>query len=76
MFEGNSSTIRYTSMSLPYHMGNGWVGGLLPLVATAYAAYNGGVYSGLWYPVIFAGICGVFGFIFLKETKNVDISKT
>ncbi|MDP8996443.1 MAG: MFS transporter [Pseudomonadota bacterium] len=70
------SNIRYTSMSLPYHIGNGWVGGLLPLTATAYVAYNGGVFSGLWYPVIFAGICAVVGFLFLKDTKNVDIAKT
>ncbi len=70
------SNIRYTSMSLPYHIGNGWVGGLLPLTATAYVAYNGGVFSGLWYPVIFAGICAVVGFFFLQDTKNVDIAKT
>lgn len=70
------SNIRYTSMSLPYHIGNGWVGGLLPLTATAYVAYNGGVFAGLWYPVIFAAICAVVGFFFLKDTKNVDISKT
>ncbi len=70
------SNIRYTSMSLPYHIGNGWVGGLLPLTATAYVAYNGGVFAGLWYPVIFAGVCAVIGILFLTDTKNVDISKT
>ncbi len=70
------SNIRYTSMSLPYHIGNGWMGGLLPLTATAYVAYNGGVFAGLWYPVIFAGICAIIGFFFLKDTKDVDIAKT
>ena len=69
------SNIRYTSMSLPYHIGNGWVGGLLPLTATAWVAYSGNVFQGLWYPVIFAAICGVFGIIFLSETKDVDIAK-
>ncbi len=70
------SNIRYTSMSLPYHIGNGWVGGLLPLTATAWVAYSGNVFQGLWYPVIFAAICGVIGFLFLKETLGTDISKT
>jgi MFS family permease len=70
------SNIRYTSMSLPYHIGNGWFGGLLPLTATAYVAYNGGVFAGLWYPIIFAALCAVIGFFFLKDTKDVDISKT
>jgi len=69
------SNIRYTSMSLPYHIGNGWVGGLLPLTATAWVAYSGNVFQGLWYPVIFAGICGVIGLVFLKETNHVDIAK-
>jgi len=70
------SNIRYTSMSLPYHIGNGWMGGLLPLTATAWVAFSGNVFQGLWYPVIFAGICGVIGFLFLKDTKDVDIAKT
>ncbi len=70
------SKVRYTSMSLPYHIGNGWFGGMLPLFATAYVAYTGNVFAGLWYPVIFAAITVVVGFIFLKETKDVDISKT
>ena len=70
------SNIRYTSMSLPYHIGNGWFGGLLPLFATAYVAYTGNIYAGLWYPIIFAAITVVVGFLFLKETKDVDISKT
>ena len=70
------SNIRYTSMSLPYHIGNGWFGGMLPLFATAYVAYTGNIYAGLWYPIIFAMITAVVGFLFLKETKDVDISKT
>ena len=70
------SNIRYTSMSLPYHIGNGWFGGMLPLVATAYVAYTGNMFSGLWYPIIFAGVCAVIGFLFLKDTKDVDIAKT
>ncbi len=70
------SKVRYTSMSLPYHIGNGWFGGMLPLFATAYVAYTGNVFAGLWYPVIFAAITVVVGFLFLKETKDVDISKT
>ncbi len=70
------SNIRYTSMSLPYHIGNGWFGGMLPLFATAYVAYTGNIYAGLWYPIIFASMTAVIGFLFLKETKDVDISKT
>jgi MFS family permease len=70
------SNVRYTSMSLPYHIGNGWFGGMLPLFATAYVAYTGNVFAGLWYPVVFAAITAVVGFLFLKETKDVDISKT
>jgi hypothetical protein len=70
------SNVRYTSMSLPYHIGNGWFGGMLPLFATAYVAYTGNVFAGLWYPVVFATITAVVGFLFLKETKDVDIAKT
>ncbi|MBG1232566.1 MFS transporter [Aestuariivirga litoralis] len=70
------SNVRYTSMSFPYHIGNGWFGGLLPLFATAYVAYTGNVFAGLWYPVIFAAICVFFGIFFLKDTKDVDIAKT
>jgi MFS family permease len=67
--------IRYTSMSLPYHIGNGWVGGLLPATSFAIVASTGDIYSGLWYPVIFAAITFVVGVVFLPETKNVDITK-
>ena len=65
--------IRYTSMSLPYHIGNGWFGGLLPATAFAIVASTGDIYAGLWYPVIFAAITVVVGFFFLPETKDVDI---
>ena len=65
--------IRYTSMSLPYHIGNGWFGGLLPTTAFAIVAQTGNMYSGLWYPVVIAGITFVVGMLFLKETKDVDI---
>ena len=68
--------IRYTSMSLPYHIGNGWFGGLLPATAFAIVASTGDIYAGLWYPIIFASITVVIGAIFLPETKDVDISKT
>ena len=67
--------IRYTSMSLPYHIGNGWFGGLLPATAFAIVASTGDIYAGLWYPIIFASITAVVGFIFLPETKDVDITK-
>ncbi|MDB5574070.1 MAG: transporter, partial [Tardiphaga sp.] len=67
--------IRYTSMSLPYHIGNGWFGGLLPATAFAIVATTGDIYAGLWYPIIFAAITVVIGLIFLPETKDVDISK-
>ena len=66
--------IRYTSMSLPYHIGNGWFGGMLPLVFTAVVAASGDIYKGLWYPIIVAAITLVVGAIFLRETpKNFDI---
>jgi len=65
--------IRYTSMSLPYHIGNGWFGGLLPTTAFAIVAQTGNMYNGLWYPVIIAGATVVIGGLFVKETKDVDI---
>ena len=65
--------IRYTSMSLPYHIGNGWFGGLLPTMAFAIVAQRGNMYSGLWYPVIIAAVTVVIGLLFIKETKDVDI---
>jgi MFS family permease len=68
--------IRYTSMSLPYHIGNGWFGGLLPATAFAIVASTGDIYAGLWYPIAFASITAVVGFLFLPETKDVDIKTT
>jgi MFS family permease len=65
--------IRYTSMSLPYHIGNGWFGGLLPSISFAMVAANGNIYYGLWYPIVIAAICFVIGLLFIKETKDVDI---
>jgi len=67
--------IRYTSMSLPYHIGNGWFGGFLPATAFALVAASGNQYQGLWYPVIVAAGTFVIGTFFLHETKDVDISK-
>jgi MFS family permease len=68
------TNIRYTSMSLPYHIGNGWFGGMLPLIATAIVALKGNIYYGLWYPVIVSLMTVVIGALFLKETKDRDIS--
>jgi MFS family permease len=65
--------IRYTSMSLPYHIGNGWFGGFLPTTAFAIVAATGDIYSGLRYPIIIAAITVVVGLIFVRETKDVDI---
>ncbi|MDM0042995.1 MFS transporter [Variovorax dokdonensis] len=65
--------IRYTSMSLPYHIGNGWFGGLLPTTAFAIVASTGNMYNGLWYPIIIAGITLVVGTLFIRETKDVNI---
>jgi len=66
--------IRYTSMSLPYHIGNGWFGGFLPTTAFAIVAATGSIYSGLWYPIVIAVITVVVGLAFVRETKDVDIS--
>ncbi|GAP35838.1 MFS transporter [Piscinibacter sakaiensis] len=65
--------IRYTSMSLPYHIGNGWFGGLLPTTAFAIVAQTGNMYNGLWYPIIIAAATFVIGMLFVRETKDVDI---
>jgi hypothetical protein len=59
--------IRYTSLSLPYHIGAGWIGGMLPLLATALVALHGDIYFGLWYPVFFAGMAVVIGGLFLRD---------
>jgi len=65
--------IRYTSMSLPYHIGNGWFGGLLPTMSFAIVAQTGNMYNGLWYPIIIAGATAIIGTLFIRETKDVDI---
>ena len=65
--------IRYTSMSLPYHIGNGWFGGFLPAISFAIVAAQGNIYSGLWYPIIIASMTFIVGMLFLKETKDIDI---
>jgi MFS family permease len=66
--------VRYTSMSLPYHIGNGWFGGLLPLVATAMVAAAGNIYYGLWYPIVVAVFTVVVGVIFLRDTSKKDLT--
>jgi MFS family permease len=65
--------IRYTSMSLPYHIGNGWFGGFLPAISFSIVAAQGNIYSGLWYPIIIASMTFIIGMLFIKETKDVDI---
>jgi hypothetical protein len=65
--------IRYTSMSVPYHFGNGWFGGMLPTTAFAMVAATGDIYFGLWYPVAIAAMTFVIGTLFIRETKDVDI---
>ncbi|MFM0501200.1 MFS transporter [Paraburkholderia caffeinilytica] len=65
--------IRYTSMSLPYHIGNGWFGGFLPATAFAIVAAKGDIYSGLWYPIVIALVTLVIGLLFVRETKDSDI---
>jgi len=65
--------VRYTSLSLPYHIGTGWFGGFLPITAFAIVAETGNIYSGLWYPVFFSALTFVFGMIFLPETKDRSI---
>jgi MFS family permease len=66
--------IRYTSMSLPYHIGNGWFGGLMPATAFAMIAQTGDVYYGLWYPIVIAVACAVIGILFVRESKDNDIN--
>ena len=67
--------IRYTSMSLPYHIGNGWFGGFLPTVAFAMVAAKGDIYHGLWYPIVVVLITLVIGLLWVRETKDVDIAQ-
>jgi hypothetical protein len=65
--------IRYTAMSLPYHIGNGWFGGLLPTTAFAIVAQTGNIYSGLWYPVIVAAATTLIGLFALRDTRSRDL---
>ena len=67
------TNIRYTSMSLPYHIGNGWFGGFLPTTAFAMVAATGNIYYGLWYPVVVALVTVVVGFLFIRERNKVDL---
>jgi hypothetical protein len=66
--------IRYTSMSLPYHIGNGWFGGFLPLIAASIVVFTGDIYAGLWYPIGIALMTLVVGWVALPETKDNDIN--
>jgi hypothetical protein len=67
--------IRYTGMSLPYHIGNGWFGGFLPAIVFAIVAATGNIYSGLWYPIMIAAISFLIALFFLPETKDRDIGQ-
>jgi len=66
--------IRYTGMSLPYHIGNGWFGGLLPATVFAMSAFKGDIYYGLWYPIVIAAMSFIIGMIFVRDTKGVDLN--
>ena len=70
LIEAFPAKIRYTSVSLPYHIGNGVFGGLLPLIGLSSVAATGNIYAGLYYPMIVAGMTFIIGSIFLKETHN------
>jgi len=65
--------IRYSGMSLPYHIGNGWFGGLLPAIVFAFSAYKGDIYYGLWYPVVVAAVTLIIGMIFVRDTLGTDL---
>jgi MFS family permease len=73
MVELFPTRIRYSGLSLPYHIGNGWFGGFLPATVFAIVAATGNIYSGLWYPIVVAAMSFVIGLIFLPETKDRDI---
>jgi len=68
--------IRYSSMSLPYHIGNGWFGGFLPFIAAALVVKSGNIYYGLWYPIIVASISAVIGGVFIEDRRDVDLRST
>ena len=65
--------IRYSSMSLPYHIGNGWFGGFLPFIAAALVVKSGNIYYGLWYPIAVATMTAVVGGVFIKDRRYVDL---
>jgi len=73
LVEAFPAKIRYTSLSLPYHIGNGWFGGFTPLIASAVVAKTGHIYAGLWYPISVAALTFVIGSLFLRESKDVRI---
>jgi len=73
LVEAFPAKIRYTSLSLPYHIGNGWFGGFTPLIATAVVGATGHIYAGLWYPISIALLTFIVGTIFLRESKDVRI---
>jgi hypothetical protein len=75
MVELFPTRIRYTSLSLPYHIGNGWFGGFLPTVSFALVVYTGDIFYGLWYPVVVTGVSLIVGLFCLKETRGVDLDK-
>jgi hypothetical protein len=75
MVELFPARIRYTSLSLPFHLGSGWFGGMLPFVVSAMAIENGNVYFGLWYPIVIAGVSLIVGVLFVPETFRRDISQ-
>jgi len=70
LVEAFPAKIRYTALSLPYHIGNGVFGGLLPVIGVAIIAETGNIYAGLYYPMIIAGVTFIVGSIFLKETRG------
>jgi hypothetical protein len=67
--------VRYTAMSLPYHVGTGWVGGFLPVTSFALVALTGNIYAGLWYSVLFTGISVIVSILFLKETAGKPLEE-
>ena len=66
--------VRYTALSLPYHIGTGWVGGFLPATAFAIVTATGNIFNGLWYPVVFTAIAAVVMALFFKETRGRDLA--
>jgi hypothetical protein len=73
LVESFPAKIRYTSVSLPYHVGNGYFGGFLPLIATSLVVSTGNIYAGLFFPIIVALITFVIGTLFVKETNHISI---